>query len=275
MLCLTSSHTLHIQFSAFKKIGTSHLTWFGEQCINEYCIYEIQIYLPGMSRFVNFKIQLENLERLHSEIPLATPWLPILSNHFISLSTSWPNDQGVTYLISTETQLIQAVHDWASTIDAKGQTDVLFLDFSKAFDNVPHRRLLNYNTTVLMARPATGLLFYCVADDKEWSSMELARPGHQCSQASLRAQWSVPYYSSFTSMTSPATSTHECDSLLTTASSTGKSAALKTTTSCKMTSPNSSRGQKDGRWHSSQKSATSSRSSASVTSANFCTTSTT
>ena len=142
MLCLTSSHTLHIQFSAFKKIGTSHLTWFGEQCINEYCIYEIQIYLPGMSRFVNFKIQLENLERLHSEIPLATPWLPILSNHFISLSTSWPNDQGVTYLISTETQLIQTVHDWASTIDAKGQTDVLFLDFSKAFDNVPHRRLL-------------------------------------------------------------------------------------------------------------------------------------
>ena len=133
----------------------------------------------------------------------------------------------------------------------------------------------NYNTMVLMARPATGLLLYCVVDDKEWSSMELAQPGHQYSQASLRAQWSVPYCSSSTSMTSPATSIHEYDSLLTTVSSTGKSAALKTTTSCKTTSANSRHGQKDGRWHSSQKSATSSRSPTNVISVNFCTTSTT
>ena len=68
---------------------------------------------------------------------------------------------------------------------------------------------------------------------------------------------------------------HECDSLLTTALSTGKSAALTTTTSCKTASPNSSHGLKDGRWHSIQKSATSSRSPASVTSVNLCTTSTT
>ena len=65
-----------------------------------------------------------------------------------------------------------------------------------------------------MARLATGLLLYCMAIDKEWFSMELARPGHQCSQACPRAQWSGPYYSSSTSMTSPMASTHECDSLL-------------------------------------------------------------
>ena len=53
-----------------------------------------------------------------------------------------PDQHGFRKRLSTETQLIQAVHDWASTIDAKGQTDVLFLDFSKAFDTVPHRRLL-------------------------------------------------------------------------------------------------------------------------------------
>ena len=58
-----------------------------------------------------------------------------------------PDQHGFRICLFTETQLIQAVHDWASTNDAKGQTDVLFLDFSKAFDTVPLRRLLqNYNT---------------------------------------------------------------------------------------------------------------------------------
>ena len=44
--------------------------------------------------------------------------------------------------LSTLTQLISVVHDWADSINRKGQTDVIFLDFSKAFDSVPHRRLL-------------------------------------------------------------------------------------------------------------------------------------
>ena len=39
------------------------------------------------------------------------------------------------------TQLISSCHDWATTIQSRGQVDVVFLDFSKAFDKVPHRRL--------------------------------------------------------------------------------------------------------------------------------------
>ena len=50
-----------------------------------------------------------------------------------------PDQHGFRKCLCTETQLIQTVHDWASTKDAKGQTDVLFLDFSKAFGTVPHR----------------------------------------------------------------------------------------------------------------------------------------
>ena len=38
---------------------------------------------------------------------------------------------------------ILATHDWANTLNSGGQTDVLFLDFTKAFDSVPHTRLLN------------------------------------------------------------------------------------------------------------------------------------
>ena len=53
-----------------------------------------------------------------------------------------PNQHGFRKGLSTETQLIQAVHDWADCLNRRGQTDVLFLDFSKAFDTVPHVRLL-------------------------------------------------------------------------------------------------------------------------------------
>ncbi|XP_072040225.1 uncharacterized protein [Amphiura filiformis] len=49
--------------------------------------------------------------------------------------------------MSCETQLIQATQDWSEVLNRGGQTDVLLLDFSKAFDKVPHLRLaakLNY-----------------------------------------------------------------------------------------------------------------------------------
>ncbi len=43
---------------------------------------------------------------------------------------------------SCETQLVLTVDDLASNIDANSQTDIILLDFSKAFDKVPHQRLL-------------------------------------------------------------------------------------------------------------------------------------
>ena len=39
------------------------------------------------------------------------------------------------------TKLISSYHDWAIAITSRGQIDIVFLDFSKAFDEVPHRRL--------------------------------------------------------------------------------------------------------------------------------------
>ena len=43
---------------------------------------------------------------------------------------------------SCETQLINTIEDLAKNLDAKGQTDVLILDLSRAFDVVPHRQLI-------------------------------------------------------------------------------------------------------------------------------------
>ena len=55
---------------------------------------------------------------------------------------------GFRSLRSCETQLVQFVHDIISNLDGavnRGhkQTDLIIMDFAKAFDKVPHRRLLH------------------------------------------------------------------------------------------------------------------------------------
>ena len=52
------------------------------------------------------------------------------------------NQHGFQSGLSCETQLIEATHDWASSLDSRRQVDIVLLDFSKAFDRVPHQRLL-------------------------------------------------------------------------------------------------------------------------------------
>ncbi|KAI8496921.1 zinc ion binding [Branchiostoma belcheri] len=44
---------------------------------------------------------------------------------------------------STETQLILTVHDIAGALNSKNQVDLAILDFTKAFDKVPHGRLIS------------------------------------------------------------------------------------------------------------------------------------
>ena len=50
---------------------------------------------------------------------------------------------GFRKFFSCETQLIKVINDWAKGLNQNVQTNVILLDFSKAFDSVPHGRLLN------------------------------------------------------------------------------------------------------------------------------------
>ena len=44
--------------------------------------------------------------------------------------------------LSTNTQLINTTTYWANTLNNKGQTDIIFLDFSKALGKTSHKFLL-------------------------------------------------------------------------------------------------------------------------------------
>ena len=56
---------------------------------------------------------------------------------------------------STVLQLLKIMDEWTTQLDYGGQVDVIYTDFAKAFDTVPHRRLLfklkiyNINTELL------------------------------------------------------------------------------------------------------------------------------
>ena len=65
-----------------------------------------------------------------------------VSKHLSRHSVQNENQHGFRKGSSCETQLISTVHKWAKTLDDHVQTDVIFLDFSKAFDSVPNERLL-------------------------------------------------------------------------------------------------------------------------------------
>ena len=43
---------------------------------------------------------------------------------------------------STITQLLEAMDYWTEALDSGNDIDIIYLDFQKAFDSVPHQRLL-------------------------------------------------------------------------------------------------------------------------------------
>ena len=70
----------------------------------------------------------------------------LLHDHIVQFLTHGsklsPFQHGFRKGHSCQTQLLESVHEWARSLDKASSTHVIFTDFSKAFDSVPHQRLL-------------------------------------------------------------------------------------------------------------------------------------
>ena len=66
-----------------------------------------------------------------------------IARHLDANNILHPNQHWFRKHLSCETQLINSIDDRAKSIDNKHQTDVILLDFSKAFNKVSNRKLLH------------------------------------------------------------------------------------------------------------------------------------
>lgn len=62
--------------------------------------------------------------------------------HFDNYSVITNRQHGFRQRHSCESQLILTTNDLVQSLDHRSQTDMIIMDFSKAFDTVPHNRLL-------------------------------------------------------------------------------------------------------------------------------------
>ena len=65
-----------------------------------------------------------------------------LSNHLIEQNLLSPHQFGFIPGRNTNTQLLVSIKEWQKNLDESIPTDVVYLDFRKAFDTVPHKKLL-------------------------------------------------------------------------------------------------------------------------------------
>ena len=65
-----------------------------------------------------------------------------LSNYLSDNNLLSPNQHGFIPRRSCCTQLLHALNNWTLSLGEHLSTDVIYFDFSKAFDSVPHTRLL-------------------------------------------------------------------------------------------------------------------------------------
>ena len=69
--------------------------------------------------------------------------LSYIAKHIAKNNILINEQHGFRNILSTITQLINTTTDWANTLNNEGQTCIIFLDFSKAFDNISHKLLLS------------------------------------------------------------------------------------------------------------------------------------
>ena len=100
--------------------------------------YILKKHLYGSGRFTRSVLARQNPRHFADPLKILIPDKHDIILHF---------QHGFQSGLSCESQLIETVHDWMTALDNKTQIDAILLDFAKAFDKVPHKRLLSKLTS--------------------------------------------------------------------------------------------------------------------------------
>ena len=119
-----------------------------------------------------------------------------IMRHFSEHQVLTDRQHGFRANHSCESQLVLTVNDLAKSIDAKTPVDMIIMDFSKAFDTVPHNRLLhklqNFGTT---GRTHTCISNFLTKRRQELSWMVIIHSGCMLDLAFPKAPSSAPFCS--------------------------------------------------------------------------------
>ena len=100
---------------------------------------------------------------------------------------------------STLSELLSCYDDWAKSRNNRKPTDIAFLDFSKAFDSVPHERLLfKLERHGIDGSALQWFRIFLPVGCNASSCVVLARPGLQFYLEYPKEQSSDPSYSFYT-----------------------------------------------------------------------------
>ena len=120
-------------------------------------------------------------------------------NHFDCHSVLTDVDNMV-FAVNTphaESQLIITTQDLAQSLNNKLQVYMIIMDFSKAFDTVPHNSLLSKLNRLDMAfvtKLTIGFLTFSNIVNKELLLVENTPHGHKSFQVYLKGQYSARYF---------------------------------------------------------------------------------
>ena len=95
--------------------------------------------------------------------------------------------------LSCESQLTETVHAWMNALDNKTPIYAILLDVTKAYDKVPHRRLLSKLTPCWIIGNTNNWITYILSNRKN-RLMEPCRTSNMLHLVSHRAQfWHIMY----------------------------------------------------------------------------------
>jgi hypothetical protein len=75
-------------------------------------------------------------------------------------------------LKSTSLQLLEVLDKWTEAIDKGSDVDVIYMDFQKAFDKVPHKRLIRKAKNYMLDNPLLEWIEDFITGSIQWSGIQ-------------------------------------------------------------------------------------------------------